>query len=114
MICKTVEEAVDLTVGYILAGHKVAYAIGPRHDSRPAQDAVARRIPFAERTARGVTVKGELMMVPRVPFMPGSGLLGWHGAIVLDPSVRGELYAGRLDAVIRLIKGCHAQIGVAS
>lgn len=116
MICATMEEAVDRAVRYVRQGHLVAYAVGHRCKYRTALQMAADQLAghgyAPQLELQGVVLDGRLVIRPRVPFMAGSGILGWEGAIVVDPSAKDMLYGNRMKAMRDLVAIIHAKAGV--
>lgn len=112
MICKTTEQALDRAVKYIQQGFDVAYLISRPGQEREVFQSAANMVSGADFSTGLFMLGGRRVMVPRVPFMPGSGIWGWKGAVVFDPRVMDQLYGGRLDATIELAKVCHKSAGV--
>lgn len=111
MICETEEQCVELAVRAIKGGHKVMLGFGKLSVVRPVFLRVAARLPDSLTDVQGVILNGERVVVGRVPFMPGSTMFGWRGAMIIHPSAETELYGDRRRSLLDLVNRTNSAAG---
>lgn len=112
MISNTREEAIKTAVDHVRAGHTVAIIAGRGVDIMSLLRGIAERLPRAIFEGGRVKIDGVPVVFPRNPFLSGSGLHGFRGAVVIDPSFRSQLFGNGEVTLQRIVQECHRRAGI--